>query len=174
MSEDTQLSKAALLDRIESAWEELQVVIRGLDEAQLARVDDETGWSVADHLNHLAAWERGIAYILSGRARPDGMGVTPEQWTGLTMDEINNVVHSQGRERDAAAALAGFRDAHAAMLDALGGLSDADLQRGYSSYDAQAKPDERPIIGWIIGDTYEHYAEHLGYIRASLGRVAQE
>ena len=33
MSDETQLSKAALLDRIESAWEELQVVIRGLDEA---------------------------------------------------------------------------------------------------------------------------------------------
>lgn len=173
MSDEPQLSKAELLDRIESAWEELNVVIRGLDEAQLARVDDETGWSVADHLNHLAAWERGIAYVLAGRSRSEGMGVTQEQWSGLTMDEINNVVHSQGQARGPAGALADFRAAHVAMLDALEGLDDADLQRGYSSFDLQAKPDDRPIIGWVIGDTYDHYAEHLGYIRASLGRATQ-
>lgn len=173
MSDETQQSKAALLDRIESAWEELQVVIRGLDEAQLARVDDETGWSVADHLNHLAVWERGIAYILTGRLRSEGMGVTPAQWAELTMDEVNDVVYQQGRLRGAAAALAGFRDAHATMLDALEGLDEADLQRGYSTYDLQAKPDKRPIIGWIIGDTYEHYGEHLGYIRESLSRATQ-
>jgi len=173
MSDELQLSKAALLDRIESAWEELQVVIRGLDEAQLARVDDESGWSVADHLNHLAAWERGIAYVLTGRPRPEGMGITQAQWVGLTMDEINNVVHSQGQARGAAGALAGFRDAHAAMLDALGGLNDADLQRGYSTYDPQEKDNDKPIIGWIIGDTYDHYAEHLGYIRELLSRAAQ-
>ncbi len=173
MSVEPQLSKAALLDRVESAWEELQVVIRGLDEAQLAREDDETGWSVADHLNHLAAWERGIAYILTGRPRSEGMGVTQAQWAGLTMDEINNVVHQQGRARGASGALADFRDAHTTMLDALGGLDDADLQRGYSTFDLQAQPDERPIIGWIIGDTYDHYTEHLGYIRASLGRAPQ-
>lgn len=173
MSEESQLSKTALLDRIESIWEELQVVIRGLDETQLARVDDATGWSVADHLTHLAAWERGIAYILTGRPRPEGMGVTQEQWVSLTMDEINDVVHRQGRERGAAASLAAFRDAHADMLDALGGLDDAALQRGYSSYDLQAKADDRPIIGWIIGDTYEHYQEHLAYIRETLSRMAQ-
>ena len=173
MSDATLQSQVDLLDRIESAWEELNVVINGLDEAQLARVDDETGWSVADHLNHLAAWERGIAYVLTGRPRAEGMGVTQEQWVGLTMDEINDVIHDQGRQRGAAAAPANFRDAHAAMLDALEGLGDADLQRGYTTFDPQDEPDDRPIIGWIIGDTYDHYAEHLGYIRGSLSRAAQ-
>lgn len=173
MSEETQLSKADLLDRIESAWEELNVVIQGLDETRLARIDEETGWSVADHLTHLAAWERGIAYVLTGRPRPEGMGITQAQWVDLTMNEINDVIHDQGSQRGAAAALAGFRDAHAAMLDALGGLDDADLRRGYTTFDPQDEPDDRPIIGWIIGDTYDHYGEHLGYIRESLSRTAQ-
>ena len=173
MSEETQLSKTALLDRIESAWEELQVVITGLDEKQVSRVDDETGWSVADHLTHLAAWERGIAYVLTGRPRPEGMGITPAQWGGLSMHEINDVVHQQGRARGAAGALADFRAAHAEMLNALEGLDDTDLQRGYTTFDPQGEPDDRPIIGWIIGDTYDHYAEHLGYIRESLSRAAQ-
>ena len=174
MSDEMQQSKTALLDRIESAWEELQVAISGLDEALLARVDDESGWSVADHLTHLAAWERGIAYVLTGRSRAEGMGITQALWVELTMDEVNDVIHEQGRRLGAARALADFRAAHAAMLDALEGLDDADLQRGYTTFEPQDEPDDRPIIGWIIGDTYDHYAEHLGYIRASLSRAAQE
>ncbi len=173
MSEETQLSKATLLDRIESAWEELNVVINGLDEAQLARVDVESGWSVADHLTHLAAWERGIAYVLTGRSRAEGMGITQAQWVDLTMHEVNDVIHEQGRRLGAVGALADFRAAHAAMLDALEGLDDADLQRGYTTFEPQDEPDDRPIIGWIIGDTYDHYAEHLGYFRGSLSRAAQ-
>ena len=55
------------------------------------------------------------------------------------------------------------------MLDALAPLSDADLQRPYAEYgEGGGRSADRPIIGWIIGDTYEHYEEHLGYLRAIL------
>jgi hypothetical protein len=97
------------------------------------------------------------------------MGVTPEEWQAHTMDEVNDLVHQRSQERDAAEALAAFRAAYQAMLDALAPLEDADLQRPYSDFDpAATRYADRPIAGWIIGDTYEHYEEHLGYIRSML------
>lgn len=165
MANETEMTKAQLLESIQTGWEELMGVLVALDDASKERVDLASGWAICDHLYHLAAWEQGIAYLLTGRSRTAGMGITADQWRDLTMDQINDLVHERGRGRPAAEAMATLRMAHTEMLDALAGLDDADLQRGYSTFDSQDKEDGRPIIGWIIGDTYDHYEEHLGYIR---------
>jgi hypothetical protein len=55
------------------------------------------------------------------------------------------------------------------MLAALAGMSDAELFKPYASYTGEtAGDDRRPIIGWIVGNTYEHYAEHQAWIEAML------
>jgi hypothetical protein len=163
-----QMSKTELMDRMAAGYEALEQTVAALDGLQLNHSGPE-GWAVKDHLFHLAAWERGIAWLLSGRSRYEGMGVTPEEWQAHTMDEVNDLVHQRSQERDAAEALAAFRAAYQAMLDALAPLEDADLQRPYSDFDpAATRYADRPIAGWIIGDTYEHYEEHLGYIRSML------
>jgi hypothetical protein len=167
---ENEITKAQLLERIEASWEELQTVLGSLDDAPLTRVDPASGWAVIDHLTHLAAWERGIAYLLTHRSRYEGMGITPKQWRDLTMDEVNEVVHQAGKGRVAAETLAIFRQSHTEMLDALAEMSDADLMRPYRDFSASEADSDQPIIGWIIGDTYEHYEEHLGYIRAAIAR----
>lgn len=162
-------SKAQLMARMADAYEALERVVAGLDEATLSRADPASGWSVKDHLFHLAAWERGIAWLLGRRSRFEGMGITPDEWRDLTMDEINDLVHLRSRERPAEEALEAFRGAHREMLDALAPLTEEDLMRPYADYDVveRAFPD-RPIAGWIVGDTYEHYEEHLAYIQSLL------
>jgi hypothetical protein len=166
--DENEITKSQLLERIESSWEELQTVLRGLDEASLTQVDPASGWAVTDHLSHLAAWERGIAYLLTKRPRPEGMGISAEQWHDLTMDEINEELHRAGLGRSATEALAAIQLSHTEMLDALAGLSDADLRRDYSEFDAAAAYAGRPIVSWIMGNTFDHYDEHLGYIRAAI------
>jgi hypothetical protein len=164
-----QIGKTELMDRIAGGYEAFERVLRGLDETRLSRPGPDGGWAIKDHLFHLAAWERGVAWLLGGRSRTEGMGVTADEWRELTMDEVNDLVYSRSRERGAAEAPAAFRQAHQEMLDALAPLGDADLQRPYSDFDpAATRYADRPIVGWIIGDTYEHYEEHLGYIRALL------
>lgn len=163
-----QISKTELMDRIAADYEAIEQVVAALDGLQLSHPGPE-GWAVKDHLMHLAMWERGIAWLLGGRSRTEGMEITAEEWYNLTMDQINDLVYERNRERDAAQALAAFREAHQAMLDALAPMSDADLQRPYSDFDpAATRNADRPIIGWIIGDTFEHYEEHLTYMRAIL------
>lgn len=168
MNDELNPAKALLLQQITNAWKDIQAVISGLSESELTRVNPDSGWRVADHLFHLAAWEQGIVYLLTGRLRRDGMGVTLEQWRDLEMDQINEVIFEHGRGRSAVDAVASLRKAHEEMLNALAPLNDADLQRGYSTFDTQVENDDRPIIGRIIGNTYEHYEEHIGYIRAAL------
>jgi hypothetical protein len=163
-----QISKTELMDRMAAGYEALERVVAGLDGRQISHPGPE-GWAIKDHLFHLAAWERGIARLLGRRSRTEGMEITPEEWYNLTMDQVNDLVYQRNRERTAAEALAAFREAHQEMLDALAQLDDADLQRPYRDYDSAAtrRPDE-PVIGWIVGDTYEHYEEHLTYMRAIL------
>jgi hypothetical protein len=49
-------------------------------------------------------------------------------------------------------------------MAAVGKLSDADLQKPYS-HNQPSDPDEkRPVIVWVVGNTYEHYPDHIGWI----------
>jgi hypothetical protein len=168
MGDESQMTKDELLRRIESVWDELLEVLVGLDDAAKSRINPASGWAIKDHLSHLAAWERGITYLLTGRPRPIGMGISEAQWIDLTMDEINNLMYEAGRGQSAAEAMAQIRMAHAEMLDALAALDDDDLQRDYATFDRSETPTGRPVIDWVIGNTYEHYQEHLGYIRETL------
>jgi hypothetical protein len=143
-------------------------VLVGLDEDAKSRVNPASGWAIKDHLLHLAAWERGISYLLTGRPRYEGMGLSAAQWHDLTMDEINTLLTDAGRGCSAAEAMAQIRMSHEEMVGALAALDDADLRRDYSAFDPSEEPAGQPIIGWIIGNTYEHYQEHLGYIRETL------
>ena len=164
-----QRSKTELMDRMAAGYEAMERAPGGLDEAALSRPGPDGGWAVKDHLFHLASWEQGIAWLLGRRSRFEGMGITPEEWRDLTMDQVNDLVHQRSQNRPAAEALTAFREGHREMLDALALLTDDDLQRPYAEYgDGGGRSADRPIIGWIIGDTYEHYEEHLGYIQALL------
>lgn len=168
MTDDIHFTKAELLDRIATGWAELHNLVTGLDESALTQADRVTGWSVADHLVHLAAWERGIAYLLSRRPRHEGMGISDAQWRELTMDQINEEVHHAWQGKPAVEVLAHSRGAHAELLAALADLEVSDLLRDYSAYDETGTISGQPVVGWVIGNTFEHYREHIGYIRDSL------
>ena len=164
-----QIGKMELMERVTAGYEAFERALRGLDETHIGRPGPDGGWAIKDHLFHLAAWERGIAWLLGRRSRTEGMEITAEEWYTLTMDQVNDLVYQRNRERPAAEALTAFREAHREMLDALAPLSDADLQRPYEAYgEGGGRSADRPIIGWIIGDTYEHYEEHLTYLQAIL------
>lgn len=168
MTDEIKITKAELLDRIEPAWEELINLVKDLDDPTMTRINPESGWAVVDHLNHLAAWVRGIGYLLTSRSRYEGMGINAEQWRELTLDEVNHVIQRRGRRRTPAEAIENLRAAHAEFLDGMAPLNDEDLMRDYSHYDPAEPEAGQPIISWIIGNTLEHYKEHSAYIRRTI------
>ena len=82
-------------------------------------------------------------------------------------DAINEAVWLVHRDETADEALAFSRRTHEALMDRLRKMSDADLRHSYNHYqpnDPRDSRDDRPVVEWVAGNTYEHYAEHIGWI----------
>lgn len=94
------------------------------------------------------------------------MGLEPEEAKGLDFDQINDLVKRRHAHLSLQEALAFFQEAHRRMIETLNEMSDEDLYRPYQEFvPAGSGSRQDPVIGWIIGNTYEHFDEHLGYIR---------
>ncbi len=61
-----------------------------------------------------------------------------------------------------------FEETHTQLAARISALADEDLSKPITHFqpDDPDDPDERPVLRKIIGDTYEHYAEHLPWIEA--------
>jgi hypothetical protein len=149
--------------RIEAAWTELVSLVESIGPEGLL-VTGQDGWAVKDHLAHIAAWERSLLALVEKRDLAKAMGLRGP--TG-DMDAINHELWELHRNQAPDDALAYFRDTHAELMLALSRMSDADLQLPYNHYqpdDPRDAADDRPVIAWVAGDTYEHYAEHVAWM----------
>lgn len=151
------------VDPIERSWSELNARVESLGPAGLSLTGAD-GWAVKDHLIHIAAWEHSLLALLDGTDRRGAMGVGP----GVDeTDAINAAVWSMHRSKTPEQALDYFHQTHALLMKRLGRMSDADLQRPYNHYqpnEPREEADNRPALDWVAGNTYEHYAEHIGWI----------
>jgi uncharacterized damage-inducible protein DinB len=159
---------AEVRELMRQARAELERAIAGLSEQQLTTRRDAVGWSIKDHLMHLALWARGISALLQRQPRWEAMGLDGESVHSNDADQLNALLHQPHKDRPLAEVLAAFDDAHRGVLAALEGLSDADLARTYSYYqpDEPGEDDGTPIVAWIAGNTYEHYDEHRSWLAA--------
>jgi hypothetical protein len=149
--------------RIEAAWNELVGLVDGLGPGGLT-LTGAGGWAVKDHLAHIAAWEHSLLALVEKRDRAQAMGL--REPVGDT-DAINHSLWELHRKQTPDEALAYFRDTHQRLTHALGRLTDADLQLPYNDYQPDAPrdaADNRPVGDWVAGNTYEHYAEHTGWL----------
>lgn len=161
-------NKAELLERVERARAALEQTIGRMSDAQLVAPGPDGGWPVKDHLAHLAAWEQSLAALLQGRPRHAAMGVDEETYLSAGADGINAMVYQQSKDRSLAEVRVAFGQAHQQVLATLAGLTGADLFKTYSHYqpDEPGRDSGAPIVGWIAGNTYEHFAEHQAWIAA--------
>ena len=162
------LSKTTLLERIDRYRLMLEDTIRSFDEEQLSQPGPE-GWSIKDHLAHLAVWETGVVELLRKRPRFAAMGVEQAFIKGKSENDINDLIFRQNKELTVQEALEKFKQAHAEMLKLLASMSDTDLHRPYSDFVAGGDVNRKdPVILWVIGNTYAHFDEHTAYIRRLL------
>ena len=162
---ETRMSKRHLLERIQQSYAALEETLYPLSEDQLNR-SGPSGWSVKDHLAHLAVWELGIAELLQSRPRWAAMQVEEAISQGRNQDEINDLIYRRNAGLSPAQASEFFQSSHQQMLQALEPLSDDDLYKPYAAYVPEGDPARRdPVMGWIIGNTFEHFDEHNGWIR---------
>lgn len=167
---DLPRDRAELLERIHRSRSQLEHLINGLTPEQLTGPVDASGWTVKDHLVHLATWERSITFLLQGRPRHEGLGVNEAAYREADEDRINAVIHTRTRDLPLPDALAEWRAAHQQVLDTLNGLTDADLFKTYSQYlpDEPGEDSGAPVITWVVGNTVEHQDMHRVWIETIL------
>jgi hypothetical protein len=149
--------------------EVLEKTLEGLSDAQLTSPGKD-GWSIKDHLMHIAVWEQGIVALLNKQSRYAAMGLSRDEWRIEYPDfdnKTNALIHERTKSRTLAEVRAAFHDSHQQMLDVLARLTEDDLLKPYSHYapDEPDDGDKRPAFAWIAGNTYGHYAEHREWIQ---------
>ncbi len=153
----------SVIGPIEMGRRQLDALVESLGPHGLT-IRGPDGRAVKDHLAHIAAWEHSLIGLLDGRNRLAAMGV-PGAQEGT--DAINAAVWSLHRDKSAEEVLAYFHQTHALLMELLSRMSDAELQLPYNHYqphDPRDSDDNRPVVDWVAGNTYEHYAEHIGWI----------
>lgn len=162
----TKIQRKLLAD-IEREWNTLQDFLSRLSVAQFCDMRDAQGWSIKDHLIHLAYWEQGALYFLKGKPRHSGLGVPESLYLDGSFDQINAFIQEKHRDMPLAEAEAFLKEVHRQMLEKLAKLSDADLMKPYRRYlpDEPGVGEGPPALNVIYSNTAEHYAEHLAWIK---------
>jgi hypothetical protein len=146
---------------------ELLAALDRLSDEQQLGPTDPAGWNVRDHLTHLASWVEGVAALLRRGDRWGAMGLAQPDGEEQDFDQINAEISDKHRGLSPAAARAWLIAAHGRIDDAIAGMSYADLEQPYDRFVAPFTGSTgRPIIAYVIGNTYEHYAEHLPWMTA--------
>ncbi|HEU4325757.1 MAG TPA: DinB family protein [Roseiflexaceae bacterium] len=167
----------ALLARIDASWAALLQEIEGRSEQELTRPLDGQDWSIRDHLVHITAWEHSLLGLLTGQDRRLAMGIDPAAASRkdvaeeIDTDTLNELVRQASLGQTTAQILERLHQSHKLLLSRLRALSDEDLMRPYSHYQPQdpTAPSD-PVIGWIVGNTFGHYEEHVGWLKEAAPR----
>jgi hypothetical protein len=163
MTSDT-ATKETLLARIRDGYNMFASLLRGIRPGDQARPLDDGGWSVAEHVAHLASWEQLALAVLTGGQPYEAMGISAEEWQQDT-DGINDALQRKhaGVAFDAARSLQ--QEVHASLMAAIVASTDAELLRPLGAGETDTVRD------LIAANTHEHYDEHAGWIREKLGRA---
>jgi hypothetical protein len=167
MTEQPITTKVDLLAEIERTWPVLNTALDRLTPPQLT-ITDAQGWTVKDHVVHIAAWERSVVFLLQGQPRHEGLGVAEALYEQDDVDAINAAIQQQHAELSFAGALEQLRSVHGQIMALLDTLSDADLQQPYRHYlpDEPGEGEGPPVINVIYGNTADHFREHQEWIDA--------
>jgi hypothetical protein len=156
--------KQELLERIQREYNLLLQRVQMLSPEQATR-PGASGWSVKDNLAHLAAWEQMmLRSYLGGQPQHELLEMDEEQFARLDEDGINAVFHERNKDFPPEEVLRGLEQSHAEVIETLEKRPFEELLQVRYPDD----PEQRPMLDWVIGNTYEHYREHRRYIEEIL------
>jgi hypothetical protein len=170
MTDQAEVSIAEFQRRLEAGRQAVEQTIAGLSEAEIATPSTPTDWSVKDHIAHLAAWAQGIVAGLHRQSRWEAMSLSYEQVKALDWqdDKVNALIYEQHKNRSWLEVQTMFNETHQALKSAVANLTDADLFRPYSDFDASDAEDNTELVWKLAGNSFLHYLEHLPWMLARL------
>jgi hypothetical protein len=157
---------------IDAAWQDLHSFLAAVTPGQASK-RDQAGWSVKDHVAHLAVWEDSVAILFRGGRRHEALGIEEPLFTAGDIDEINEVIKVRLESTTLQEAIRNLEQAHNHLMDHLRTLRDADLHAKAREFFPQAPAnDDRPLASLIWDNTGGHFAEHLKWMADLVERAA--
>ena len=162
---------AALVIRIQAAFERFLPAIGRLSEDQLLDPRLPGGWSVKDVLAHLAWWDQWLLYTVQLSDRPGPIRRPPPLFDEIPADNdrwadhMNARVYQFNRTRELSEIRAEFDIARQSVLQLVQSLSDADV----FDADGLSAVVGQPVAPLLLG-IYEHYEEHAHEIELLHGQ----
>ncbi len=157
-------TKTMLLDKLQKGWDEINTFFDDLTDEQKTKLTDAAGWSVKDHVIHLAEWEDGFTALLDKKDRRTYMDIDEATW-GSGDDPINAVLQKRYQDLTWDEVIQKRQAIHNKLLQQINAMSDETLQASYSAYNPASKTTY-PINQLIGGSTFSHYADHLPWMTA--------
>jgi uncharacterized protein (TIGR03083 family) len=151
------MTREELLQHIDAGRAELEAVLAQIPAERMTDPALPNGWSVKDLVAHLAAWEQragDLSHILAaGREVEDGVS---------DFNEFNARVYIENRERSLEDVLRTEPEAFLRLRNVAEKFSETDL------FDPArfAFLDGMPLMQLIANNSYGHYEEHMGDLRA--------
>jgi hypothetical protein len=147
------------VERADAAWRSLLEFVDALSPEQREEFRNADGWSVKDHIAHIAAWKRSFALWVDGISGHEVLGVDEDLFRRDDLDRINVAILEINRHRP-------WRDvrieaiaAHEAWLAKLAAQPESRLAANLGSHS---------LIDSIADLTWEHDEVHLAWIREML------
>jgi uncharacterized damage-inducible protein DinB len=152
---------------LDAARGRLLAVVEPRSDEEIARVGPE-GWSVKDHLTHLAMWERSMHAVLTGGDKAAALGVPAEVYASPGYDDTNEIIRARWAGVSRAEAMAMLAEARAGTLAILAGMTYDDLMRPYAHYQPGSPEKTDPVAYWLAGNTWQHDDEHRPWVEGLL------
>ena len=154
---------------IDAAWKDLHSFLAAVTAGQASK-QDRAGWSVKDHVMHLAIWEDSVLILFRGGRRHEALGIEEAFYTGGNFDEINEVIKVRLEDVALQEAIRNLEETHRQLMGHLKTLRDADLNVKARAFFPQAlKNDHRSLAFLIWDNTGGHCTEHLEWMRDLVG-----
>jgi hypothetical protein len=165
---DPPTSKPELLALIRERWDVLQDLLSRLNDEELERPLGD-GWSAKSHIAHLDAWEVSLTSLLRKQDRGAAMELPPGMWERHDLEEINAFIAKRAEGQRLRDVRDSALSTHTDVMQLLDSLTQEDLEKSYSHYQPfDPEPNPAPVAGWVHGNTWDHYNEHIGWLEAGL------
>ena len=149
---------------IDAAWKDLRAFLAAVTPGQASK-RDQAGWSVKDHVMHLAVWEDSVAILFRGGRRHEVLGIKEPLYTAGNLDAINEVIKARLEGASLREAIRDLQGVHTQLIGHLRTLRDADLNAKAREFFPQAPAnDDRPLASLIWDNTGGHFTEHLQWM----------
>jgi hypothetical protein len=152
-------SKGEVLANIRDARAELEAAFAGLSESVLDGPVTDGGWSIKDHLSHIAEWQRRALAVLDGKHPCDGFRIDRETFDSFeNVHALNAYLHQRNRDRSLSDVIEDFRATHQLVETRVESMSQQDLEQQLTGPVAARFPKAVDLINFNIA---RHDRSHI-------------